>query len=59
MKKNLFYYLFAMICSVALFASCSDDDDEVTGLTHRVVMMMIKLLALLVKRHLLMPMDCN
>ena len=31
MKKNLFYYLFAMICSVALFASCSDDDDEVTG----------------------------
>ena len=33
MKKNLFYYLFAMICSVALFASCSDDDDEVTGLT--------------------------
>ena len=29
----LFYYLFAMICSVALFASCSDDDDEVTGLT--------------------------
>ena len=28
MKKNLFYYLFAMICSVALFASCSDDDDD-------------------------------
>lgn len=33
MKKNLFYYLFAMICSVALQTSCSDDDDEVTGLT--------------------------
>lgn len=29
MKKNLFYYLFAVICSVALF-------------THRVVMMMMK-----------------
>lgn len=28
MKKNLFYYLFAVICSVALFTSCSDDDDE-------------------------------
>lgn len=27
MKKNLFYYLFAVICSVTLFASCSDDDD--------------------------------
>ena len=27
MKKNLFYYLFAVICSVALFTSCSDDDD--------------------------------
>lgn len=29
MKKNLFYYLFAVICSVSLFTSCSDDDDEV------------------------------
>ena len=28
MKKNLFYYLFAVICSVALFTSCSDDDGE-------------------------------
>ena len=27
MKKNLFYYLFAVICSVTLFTSCSDDDD--------------------------------
>ena len=26
MKKNLFYYLFAVICSVSLFTSCSDDD---------------------------------
>lgn len=25
MKKNLFYYLFAVICSVSLFTSCSDD----------------------------------
>lgn len=30
MKKNLFYYLFTVICSVTLFASC------------RVVMMMKK-----------------
>ena len=28
MKKNLFY-LFALICSVSLFTSCSDDDDKV------------------------------
>lgn len=28
MKKNLFY-LFALICSVSLFTSCSDDDDPV------------------------------
>lgn len=33
MKKNLFYYLFAVICSVALFTSCSDDDDAVKRLT--------------------------
>lgn len=26
MKKRLFYYLFAVVCTVALFASCSDDD---------------------------------
>lgn len=31
MKKNLFYYLFAVICSVSLFASCSDDDDKVVN----------------------------
>lgn len=29
MKKNLFYYLFTVICSVTLFASCSDDDEKV------------------------------
>ena len=28
MKKNLFYYLFTVICSVTLFTSCSDDDDK-------------------------------
>ena len=28
MNKNLFYYLFAVICSVSLFTSCSDDDDD-------------------------------
>ena len=27
MKKNLFFYLFALICSVSLFTACSDDDD--------------------------------
>lgn len=27
MKKNLFAYLFTMLCSVALFSSCSDDND--------------------------------
>ena len=31
MKKNLFYYLFAVICSVALFTSCSDDDEKVVN----------------------------
>lgn len=30
MKKNLFYYLFAVICSVALFTACSDDDEDTT-----------------------------
>lgn len=29
MKKNLFYYLFAVICSVTLFTSCSDDEKMV------------------------------
>lgn len=28
MKKNLFYYLFAVLCTVTLFASCSDDDNK-------------------------------
>ncbi|WP_455669597.1 DUF4925 domain-containing protein [Phocaeicola sp.] len=28
MKKNLFYYLFAVICLVSVFTSCSDDDDD-------------------------------
>ena len=28
MKKKLFYYLFAVLCTVALFTSCSDDDDN-------------------------------
>ena len=28
MKKNLFYYLFAVICTVCLFTACSDDDDK-------------------------------
>lgn len=30
MRKNLFYYLFAVICSVSLVTACSDDDDEDT-----------------------------
>lgn len=30
MKKNLFYYLFAVICSVCVFTACSDDDDDDT-----------------------------
>ncbi len=34
MKKNLFYYLFAVICSVALFTSCSDDDDALNFLLY-------------------------
>ena len=28
MKKNLFYYLFAVICTIGLFTSCSDDDEK-------------------------------
>lgn len=27
MKKNLFYYLFAVVCSVCVFTACSDDDE--------------------------------
>lgn len=26
MRKNLFYYLFAVLCTATLFTSCSDDD---------------------------------
>ena len=39
MKKNLFYYLFTVICSVTLFASCSDDELSVEAgvlYVHRV-----------------------
>lgn len=28
MKKNLFYYLFAVLCTVSLFTSCSDDEND-------------------------------
>ena len=28
MKKSVFYYLFAVICTVCLFTACSDDDEE-------------------------------
>lgn len=31
MKKNLFYYLFAVICTIGLFNSCSDDDEKVVN----------------------------
>ena len=27
MKKNLFFYLFAVLCTMPLFTSCSDDDE--------------------------------
>lgn len=30
MKKNLFYYLFAVLCTVTLVTSCSDDDGDDT-----------------------------
>lgn len=30
MKKNLFFYVFAMLCTLSLFTSCSDDDDAVS-----------------------------
>lgn len=46
MKKNLFYYLFAVICSVSLFTSCSDDDDE-------------KVVCPVVKRHLQTKAVCS
>lgn len=29
MKKSVFYYLFAVICTVCLFTACSDDDNKV------------------------------
>lgn len=28
MKKNLFFYLFAVLCTVSLFTSCSDDNND-------------------------------
>ena len=28
MKKSVFYYLFAVLCTATLFTSCSDDDDD-------------------------------
>lgn len=28
MKKNLFFYLFAVLCTMPLFTSCSDDDED-------------------------------
>ena len=31
MKKNLFYYLLAVICTIGLFTSCSDDDEKVVN----------------------------
>ena len=31
MKKKLFYYLFAVLCTVTLFASCGDDDEPNNG----------------------------
>lgn len=31
MRKNLFYYLFAVLCTVTLLASCSDDDEPGNG----------------------------
>lgn len=34
MKKNLFYYLFAVICSACIFTSCSDDDDDTKSGTY-------------------------
>lgn len=31
MKKSLFFYLFALVCAMPLFTSCSDDDENVTA----------------------------
>lgn len=31
MRKNLFVYLFGVLCSLALFTACSDDDDNKGG----------------------------
>lgn len=34
MKKSIFYYLFAVVCTVCLFTACSDDDiaiDDIVG----------------------------
>ena len=31
MKKSVFYYLFAVICTVCLFTACSDDDEKVVN----------------------------
>ena len=28
MKKNLFFYLFAVLCTMPFFTSCSDDDED-------------------------------
>lgn len=30
MKKNILFYLFAVVCSMSLFTACSDDDDDTT-----------------------------
>ena len=30
LKKSLFFYLFAVLCTMSLFTSCSDDDDVVS-----------------------------
>ncbi|MDC2615784.1 MULTISPECIES: PCMD domain-containing protein [Bacteroides] len=37
MKKNLFYYLFAVLCTVTLVTSCSDDDGPSDGGTSALV----------------------
>lgn len=34
MKRSVFYYLFAVVCTVCLFTACSDDDvtiEDITG----------------------------
>ena len=39
MKKSIFYYLFAVVCTVCLFTACSDDDndDKVTLIVDNIV----------------------